>query len=131
VAHTADVVVEAWAPDLGGCLEEAVAGLVAVYAEVDAGTPQSPLPVELGPGAAQEQLLVLLDEVVFVLDTAEGVPVAAEVRCRDDGGLDATLWTVPRDRVVPVGSVPKAIARSELAMVERPGHVWCRYLVDV
>jgi hypothetical protein len=59
------------------------------------------------------------------------MPVAAEVRRRDDGGLDVVLSSVARDQVVGVGSVPKAIARSELGVVERPGRVWCRFLVDV
>ncbi|HEU4424948.1 MAG TPA: archease, partial [Pilimelia sp.] len=32
--HTADVIVSAWAPTASGCVEQAVRGLVAIFAEV-------------------------------------------------------------------------------------------------
>ncbi len=125
------MLLEAWAEDLAGCLEEAVTALTSTYVEVDSGAARTPQVRRIGRGPVEDQLLALLDEVVFVLDTGEGVPVAAEVRRRDDGGLDVVLSSVARDQVVGVGSVPKAIARSELGVVERPGRVWCRFLVDV
>lgn len=148
VAHTADVIVEAWAPDLAGCLEEAVAGLVGIYADLDTADPAAPADadavdpadgkelgsgrvVRLRSGAAEVMLLALLDEVVFVLDTGDGVPVGAEVRPVDEGGVEVALRLVPAERLVGTGSVPKAIARSELAVTETAGRVSCRFLVDV
>lgn len=148
IEHTADVIVEAWAPDLAGCLEEAVAGLVGVYVETDGpavpgskavGQPPlssqgsgPPAPsVRLRPGPAEAMLLTLLDEVVFVLDTGDGVPVGAEARPAEGGGVEVSLRLVPADQLVGTGSVPKAIARSELAVTEAPGRVSCRFLVDV
>lgn len=131
VPHTADVILEAWAPDLAACLEEAVEALVGTYAEADADAPHDPYEVRLPPGPPEQLLVDLLDEVVFALDTADGVPVGAVVRSLDETGLHAVLWLAPRDQVSPTGSVPKAVSHSELAVDEAPDVVSCRFLVDV
>lgn len=131
VPHTADVILEAWAPDLVGCLEQAVAALVDTYAAAPAGGRRDPHAVRLPPGPPERLLLDLLDEVVFALDTADGVPVAATVRSLDDSGLDAVVWLVPAADVTPTGSAPKAVSHSELAVREGPDGVSCRFLVDV
>jgi SHS2 domain-containing protein len=131
VPHTADVILEAWAPDLAGCFEEAVGALAGTYAEPDEGTPLTAHPLEVPPGPPETQLLDLLDEVIFALDTADGVPVAAHVRQVADGRLSVVLRLAPTDRVAPAGSVPKAISRSELRVLDSPGGVSCRFLVDV
>jgi SHS2 domain-containing protein len=131
IPHTADVILEAWAPDVAGCLEEAVAALASTYGEVDDGTALTARTVEVPPGQRETQLLDLLDEVIFALDTAEGVPVAADVRLVADGSLQVVLRLVPLDRVAPTGSVPKGISRSELELRDSPKGVSCRFLVDV
>jgi SHS2 domain-containing protein len=131
IPHTADVILEAWAPDVAGCLEEAVAALASTYGEVDDGTALTARTVEVPPGQRETQLLDLLDEVIFALDTAEGVPVAADVRQVADGSLQVVLRLVPLDRVAPTGSVPKGISRSELELRDSPKGVSCRFLVDV
>ncbi|MFP3899438.1 MAG: archease [Acidimicrobiia bacterium] len=129
--HTADVILEAWAPDLAACLEEAVDALVDTYAEADEGARRDPYDVRLPPGPPERVLVDLLDEVVYALDTADGVPVGASVRSLDEAGLHAVLWLAPPDQVSPTGSVPKAVSHSELAVDEAPGAVSCRFLVDV
>lgn len=122
---------EAWATDVTGCFEEAVVALTSTYATFDPATLRAAPAVRLPPGPRVAQLLALLDEVVFALDTADGVPVRAQVRQQSDASLDVVLQLVPPDRVVPIGALPKAIARSELAVTETRGRVACRFLVDV
>jgi SHS2 domain-containing protein len=131
VPHTADVIIEAWAPDLVGCFEEAVAALVSIYARCDDAAPLAERRVQLSPGPAESQLLDLLDEVIFALDTADGIPVVATVDKRDDGGLDVVLRLAPSDRVEAVGAVPKAISHAELEVRQMADRVSCRFLVDV
>jgi SHS2 domain-containing protein len=131
VPHTADVILEAWGPDLASCLEEAVGALVGTYAEVEARGRRTGHPVELPPGPPEGLLLDLLDEVVFALDTADGVPVAATVRSLDDAGLEAVVWLAAAEDTTPTGSVPKAVSHSELMVHEGPEGVSCRFLVDV
>lgn len=132
IPHTADVILEAWGPDVAGCLEEAVAGLASTYAELGEGTPLTARVVDIPSGRPETQLLDLLDEVIFTLDTsAHGVPVAADVHPGADGGLRVVLRLAPADRVAPTGSVPKAISHSGLRLDDGPEGVSCRFLVDV
>jgi SHS2 domain-containing protein len=83
------------------------------------------------PGPAESLLLELLEELIFTLDTAEAVPVRAEVSTAGDGGLDIALILVDPRTVTPTGAVPKAVSRSELEVLSRGGVVRCRFLVDV
>ncbi len=129
--HTADVILEAWGPDLPTCCEEAVAALVGTYVDAVDGAPTERCPVHLGPAADGELVLALVDEVIFTLDTADGVPVAAEVRPAADGGLDVTLLLAGRHQVRGTGAVPKAVSRSDLHVSRGPDGVRCRFLVDV
>jgi SHS2 domain-containing protein len=129
--HTADVMLEAWGPDLAACCEEAVAALAAVYLDATDAAALEHRSLHL-PAATGEALLVaLLDEVIFTLDTAVGVPVRATVTAAVDGGLDVVLALAAPDDVPTTGAVPKGVSRSELVVDEQPGRVSCRFLVDV
>jgi SHS2 domain-containing protein len=129
--HTADAILEAWGPDLPSCCEEAVAALASLYVEGAAPEEIDRHRVHVASGPGHTQLLDLLEEVIFVLDTAEGVPVRAVIREAADGGLDAELVVAAPGSVVATGAVPKAVSRSELAVDARAGGVRCRFLVDV
>lgn len=87
--------------------------------------------MHLGAGSEESLLLEVLEEVITTLDTADEVPVRAEVRVADDAGLDLVLSLVDRRTVSPTGSVPKAVSRSELVVDSRATGVRCRFLVDV
>jgi SHS2 domain-containing protein len=130
LAHTADVILEAWGRDLASCCEEAVAALAAIYVDSRRAQVVERRRVQLGPGAEETLLLGVLEEAIFTLDTADTVPVRAEVAVAD-GGLNLVLIMADRGSVVGTGAVPKAISRSDLRVESRPGHVWCRVLVDV
>lgn len=131
VSHTADVVLEAWGPDLASCYEEAVAALVGTYAEHSGADAVETRMARLPPEPDESLLVDLLEEVIFVLDTADAVPVRAEVSQSDDGGLNVVFALVRRDRLRGTGTVPKAIARSELDVHRDANGVRCRFLVDV
>lgn len=129
--HTADALLEAWGPDLASCCEEAVAALTGLCIDAAAARPVARRTVHVPAGSAASRLVAVLDEVIFTLDTADAVPIGAQVRGAGDGGLDVVLELADRATVMPSGAVPKAISRSELQVDERPGAVRCRYLVDV
>jgi SHS2 domain-containing protein len=128
--HTADVILEAWGPDLASCCEEAVSALTEVC--VDAGTAGvvDRRRFHARPGSPESLVLDVLEEVIFTLDTAEAVPVRAVVAVAGDGGLDVDLVLAAREDVTATGAVPKAVSRS-LELEARPGTVVCRFLVDV
>jgi SHS2 domain-containing protein len=132
--HTADVILEAWGPDLASCCEEAVAALAGTYVEASPADEVDAVAwrqVHVRPGSDESLLLDVLDEVIFTLDTAEAVPVRASVRAAADGGLDLRLALADRAAVTPTGAVPKAVSRSEFAVDSRGGVVRSRFLVDV
>ena len=129
--HTADVIIEAWGPDLVTCCQEAVAGLIGIYAEPGRARVVAERDVHVTPGRVDDMLVDLLDEVVFALDVAEGIPVGARVHAGTDGGMVARLALADPATVDPAGAVPKAIARSGLEVTRTSGAVRCRFLVDV
>lgn len=131
IPHTADVILEAWGPDLPTCCEEAVAALAATYVDRAGAAEVARHTVHIPAGSDESLLLAVLDEVIFTLDTAEGVPVAAEIAAARDGGLDVTLVLADPEGVEAAGAVPKAVSRSELAVDTEPDRVSCRFLVDV
>jgi SHS2 domain-containing protein len=131
VAHTADVILEAWGPDLAACAEEAVAALVATYASVSDTAVVARSPVRLSASNPDTLLLGVLDEVIFALDTEVDVPVGAELVRNPNGGWDLVLLLAGRAQVEPRGSVPKAVSLSGLDVTTGPDGVRCRFLVDV
>ncbi len=106
--HTADVILEAWGPDLAACCEEAMAALVSLYVDAADAEEVDRRSLHLAPGADDDVLLDLLEEAIFTLDTAEGVPVRAEVGIASDGGLDVALVLADPATVTATGAVPKA-----------------------
>src|SRR5690606_38479352 len=126
VPHTADVILEAWGPDVAACCEEAVAALAAVYVDGAGAAQIERRSLHLGAGPTEDLLVDVLEEVIFALDTAEGVPVRAEIGRAGDGGLDVTLVLADAASVTPTGAVPKAVSRSELEVSDDGGQVRCR-----
>jgi SHS2 domain-containing protein len=115
VEHTADQGLEAWGATRAVCLEEAVAGLVAQFAEVPAGlaTEVHEFAVVGRDGAAV--LLAVLEEVVFLLDARGVVPAAVTVA--DDGDtVRARFDLVDAAAVAPTGPAPKGVSLSGLAL---------------
>lgn len=131
VEHTADVIIEAWGPDLAACCEAAVEGLAETFVRViDAGL-VAPIVAEVAADDDAGLLLAVLDEYLVTLDTAAGVPVAAHVSKRPDGGLRVEMTLADPASVEQVGSIPKAVSRHEIDVTGERGHVRCRFLVDV
>jgi len=137
--HTADVRLLAWGPTREACLDQAVRALAAVFVELPVGVPAIPpagvptrVPVALPPGPDAELLVGVLEEALFLVDVRGLVARAAELHPDGEGGLRGTLDAVALADVVPVGSVPKAIARSGLRFGEDDDGAWrCVVTVDV
>jgi SHS2 domain-containing protein len=129
--HTADIIIEAWGPEVITCSEEAVAALVETYANPANATIVAERVVHVAPAQADNMLVDLLDEVIFAIDVAEGIPVGAHVWASGDGGLHARLALADPASIEPTGAVPKAISRSGLEVTRHPNMVRCRILVDV
>lgn len=132
--HTADLKVTAWSSTVEGCLAEAARGLVSSFAQVRGAQPERVITFTCEPGSDAELLVELLDEVIFVLDTEDAVPVQVSVARTGAGGLAGKFGVVRRDAVPAVGPAPKAVTRHglELGRVGHGTQAWrCEVVVDV
>ena len=130
VEHTADQALEAWGPTRAACLEEAVIGFVAQFAEVPTGVAGEAHEVAVDGRDGAAALLAILGEVVFLLD-ARGV-VPATVAVADDGDtVNVRFHLVDVAAVAPTGPAPKGVSLSGLAL-ERGDDGWRAHaLIDI
>ncbi len=134
--HTADLIIEAWAPTRPRCLEEAVRGLVEVFAETGAAIPTAKVPFSSNATTPEEQLVAVLEEVIYLVEVRGEIPAEVQVDPElDEGRVSGQFGVVPAEEAESVGSVPKAVSLHELEMaheVTGDGERWrCRAIVDV
>ncbi|WP_334143357.1 archease [Rhabdothermincola sp.] len=134
VPHTADVIIEAWAPTKGQCLEHAVLALVESFVESDPGVEPDAvvaIPFTIDARTDDDQVVALLEEVIYVVETKAVVPIGVQLTV-DAEGVAGTFDTVAAEAVELVGAVPKGVSRHglEFRLRDRDGW-WCRALVDV
>jgi hypothetical protein len=113
--HTADVMIEAWGADLAACCEEAAAALAELYAEAGDAVVVAERELSVPPGPPGDMLLDLLDEVVFALDVAEGIPIGARVR----PGTDGAWRSGSRSPIRPASSLREPSPRRSPAPASR------------
>lgn len=130
VPHTADLIIEAWAPSRNECYEEAVLALVESFADRPDVPATEPIEFELDPADDEELLVSLLEEAVYVIDVV-GVPVSVMVEETEDGALAGTFDVARFEQITQTGPMPKAVTRHELAF-RLDGDVWrARATIDV
>jgi SHS2 domain-containing protein len=129
--HTADVMVAAWGSTVEACLVEAARGLVSCFADVRDAEPTRAVGFTCAAGTEPELLVELLEEVTYVVDTQDAVPVRVAVARTADGGLTGEFGLADLDAVSVVGPAPKAVSRHGLRF-EPDGSDWrCQVVVDV
>jgi SHS2 domain-containing protein len=130
--HTADLRLLVWAPTREDCVAEAMTGLVESFADTTGWAAERNVRVDLPAGRDEEVLVAALEEVIYRLDTGDGVPVTVGVTPIPDGRLRLDLGLVGLDRVRLVGPAPKAVTWHELRFERRAGGGWsCVVTVDV
>jgi protein archease len=129
--HTADCIIEAWGPDRLACLTQAVAALVSVFAEVGDAVVTTTLPVSMDPAPPADLLVGLLEEVIYVVEVFDQVPVHVHLAEGEDGGLAGDFEVVRAADVALVGPVPKGVSYHDLAIADGGGGWRCRVVVDL
>lgn len=129
--HTADLILEAWAPTRAACIAEAVRALVGSFAQTSSSTPTRTVPLHFDQAADDELLVSVLDEVIYLMEVFDAVPVDADIRDGETGGLEGFLETAPVSQVQLTGAVPKAIAVGEIAFGFDGSRWSCLVTVDV
>ena len=129
--HTADMIVEAWAPSRSTCLEELVRGVVETFADTAAAVATREIPFEIGAALDDDVVVTLLEDVLYLVDADGLVVVDITLEEEDDGCFDGTFWVAPTDAVAATGAVPKGVSRSELRFARHDSMWQCRVVIDV
>lgn len=114
--HTADLRIEAWAPTRDGCIREAVLGTVESFLDVSPAHADRTRQRRLAAERDDDLLVAVLDEVIYLLDTAAEAPVDIELHEVDGGigGVEVTFEMTDARTLSQVGAVPKAVSLNEL-----------------
>ncbi|MGH3344961.1 MAG: archease [Carbonactinosporaceae bacterium] len=131
--HTADVRIEAWASTREQCLAEAVVGFVESFVDLS----ESPREradrtrrVDLTEEADEDVLVAVLNEVIYLMETAGEIPVSADAE-RAGGQVRVWLHLLPVDTVELTGAVPKAVSLHELRFAPAAPGWACQVTIDV
>ena len=130
VPHTADLRIEAWAPTRNGCIREAVLGTVESFLDTSSARPNHTLVRRLTADRDDDLLVAVLDEVVYLLDTAGDAPVDVDVNDLD-GDVGVTFAMVDAGTLPQIGAVPKAVSLNELRLAREPTGWRCSVTLDV
>ncbi|MEX1009307.1 MAG: archease [Acidimicrobiia bacterium] len=131
VPHVADVILEAWGTTRVACLEEAALGLVESFADIEDIEPTDRIPVSLRAVSDEDVLVLLLEEVIYVIEALGKVPLGVDLAEHADGSVGGFFATIPSERVEAIGALPKGVSRSDLLFERRNGQWRCHVLVDV
>ncbi|MGO8966727.1 MAG: archease [Mycobacterium sp.] len=117
--HTADLRIEVWSPSREGCIGEAVLGTVESFLDTSLARAQRIRQCRLTGDRDDDLLLAVLEEVIYVLDTAGEAPVDVELEAIP-GGVDVKFAMVDASTLPQVGAVPKALSFNELHLSHGP-----------
>jgi SHS2 domain-containing protein len=130
VPHTADLRIEAWAPTRNGCIREAVLGTVDSFLDTSSARPNHTLVRRLTAEHDDDLLVAVLEEVIYLLDTAGDAPVDVEVN-GTDGDVEVTFAMADASRLPQTGAIPKAVSLNELCLARGPASWRCLVTLDV
>jgi SHS2 domain-containing protein len=83
------------------------------------------------PSAWPELLVRVLEDVIYLLEVRQVVPIGAAFSGTPDRGLQGEYRVVSAALGRPIGSIPKAITRHRLRF-DHDDHAWrCAVTVDV
>jgi SHS2 domain-containing protein len=109
VPHTADLRIEAWSPSREGCIREAVRGTVESFLDTSGARAQRIRRCRLPADRDDDLLLAVLEEVIYVLDTAGEALVDVELQAIP-AGVNVTFAMVDARTLPQVGAVPTVFA---------------------
>lgn len=119
VPHTADLRVEAWAPTREGCIAQAVLGTVDSFLDTSSAHPSRTHPCQLVGHSDEDLLVAVLDEVIYLLDTKNEVPIDVELD-PTEAGLDVRFAMCEATQLPQIGALPKAVSLHELRLAAGP-----------
>jgi SHS2 domain-containing protein len=111
-------------------MAEAVLGVVETFLDVSGAHPASERSCQLGDESDEDLLVSVLNEMIYLLDTAHEIPVDVEVDA-SDGGIDVRFAMVDAASLPQVGAAPKGVSLSDLRFGQGAAGWSCSVTVDV
>ncbi|MEV0402632.1 archease [Actinoallomurus sp. NPDC050550] len=130
VPHTADLRIEAWAPTVEGCVAEAVRAMVRSFVDLPSGTSTVCREFVVHAADPEAQLITVLDEVIYRMDTDNEIPQAVDVR-REGRDLRLAMTMIDVTQATVVGAVPKAVSLHRLRLDRNDENWRCSVTIDV
>lgn len=130
VPHTADLRIEAWAPTAEQCIAEAVRAVVYSFTDPTSTVRTMRREFVVQAGDVEEQLVAVLDEVIYRMDSDDEIPRAMEV-CREASALRVALAMADVSQVTIIGAVPKAVSLHQLSFGRDDAGWHCAVTLDV
>lgn len=106
-------------PPREGCIAQAVLGAVESFVDTSAVRPERSLRCQVAGHSDEDLLVAVLDEVVYLLDTANEVAVEVELD-PTEAGADVRFGMCNATRLSQTGAVPKAVSLHELRITRGP-----------
>ncbi|MEV1173279.1 archease [Nonomuraea sp. NPDC049784] len=128
--HTADTRIQAWAPTTGECIAQAVLAMVDSFLGLRGAAASSEYDLRAEPGEPQDQLVAVLDEVIYLMDTTGQIPINVTTQ-QEENRLSLHLTMTDLSTVPQTGAVPKAVALHQLTFEHRAGQWTCTVTLDV
>jgi SHS2 domain-containing protein len=133
VPHTADLRIEAWAPTRGGCIRQAVLAVVESFIDLESAHPDRTRVRRVTADRDDDLLVAVLEEVIYLLDTAGEATVDLELQDLTDvgDGVDVTFAMADASTLLQGGAVPKAVSLNELQFSHNRNGWRCLVTLDV
>lgn len=130
--HTADMALEAWAPDKAACIAEAVEALVGSFADVRDAIPRESVTLRFDAADDRGLLVQVLDEVIFQEEVHGRLPADTSVTVRAGSQAEVRFAAVPVGEVEAGGAVPKGVSRHDLRFGPASDGQWrCHVIIDI
>jgi protein archease len=130
VPHTADLRIEAWAPTRDGCIRQAVLGTVESFLDTSMACAKRTRRCRLTADRDDDLLVAVLEDVIYLLDTAGEAPVDLDVDDMD-GSINVTFAMTDATTLPQIGAVPKAVSLNELHFSHGQAGWRCAVTLDV
>jgi SHS2 domain-containing protein len=131
VPHTADTRIEAWASTREFCVAEAVTAMVEAFADISGARQTDTAAFEVAEDSDEDLLVEVLAEVIYLMDTADVVPLRASIAPAEEEGYDVRFEVTGVDQIEVIGAVPKAVSLHGLRFAEHADGWSCSVTLDV
>ncbi len=131
LSHTADTGIAVEADAFGELLDWAACGMFSLMFDLDVLRPTTERTVDVSADAAEDLIVDLLSELLFVSETHDVVPCAFDAVTATPQHVEMRVGCAPVDPATLVGPPIKAVTYHDLAVTHDGGRWSVRIVFDV